>query len=409
MKGRNIAALLVIAAVAFVGSMFIAKDASAVPGFARQTGHSCTTCHYQSFPSLNSFGRAFKAGGYTQIGGQKKIEDEGLSIPDVLNLSLVVKLRYQSTNGDTKAGTDRGAIQIPDEAAIMAGGRGGEHIGFLLERGLKESGGFDNFKLIFPFDMGGTTIAVGAFTTADQGPAYGFETLNTGAIKIHKPYGEGVATSAQQYTGLNGPAATGIVLYGASDMFFINASLWGPSHSDDIPSGLNLAQYIRAAVTPNLGGWDTAIGAQLYTGETKLGEAASDTHVVQGTAFDLQLLGEVGGMNLGVYATYATVPKAGTDGKKYDIASATGDKSATSIAVNLGVIPNKASVGFVYLTGKNGATSKDVETRTLITGVYDITQNAKLQLDYALLGGDADQKTAYGYTNKTTLMLFSAF
>lgn len=94
MKGRNIVALLVISAVAFVGSFFIAKDASAVPSFARQTGHACSTCHFNGFPTLNSFGRAFKAGGFTDIGSQGKIEDEGLSIPDTLNVSLVTKFRY---------------------------------------------------------------------------------------------------------------------------------------------------------------------------------------------------------------------------------------------------------------------------------------------------------------------------
>lgn len=433
---KKILVITLAVALSFAGSFVITQDAQAIPAFARQTGHACTTCHFQSFPSLNSFGRAFKASGYTQIGEQGKIEDDKLSIPNVLNLSLVVKARYQQTNGDSKAGTDRGEIQVPDEATLMAGGRGGEHVGFLLERGLKETGGFDNFKLIFPFDMGGTTLAAGAFTTDGGGAAYGFELLNTGALSMQKPFGEGVATSAQQYTGLN-TAATGIVIYGASDMFFVNASLWGPSHSDAISSGLNLAQYIRAAVTPNLGGWDMAIGLQYWGGETKLGEDGSssttyaidqttgliaatttkNTYVVQGTAIDAQALGEVAGMPLGVYFTYAVVPKAGTDvNKNYAIASAE-DKSATSIAANLSVIPNKASIGLSYLTGKNGTGTKDVENAMNIALVYKLAQNVKVQLDYATFSGDADVKTvaqsggdmANKFSNKTTLMVFSAF
>ncbi|MBI5748225.1 MAG: hypothetical protein HZA00_03795 [Nitrospinae bacterium] len=413
---KKILVITLAVALSFVGSFFMVKDAQAVPGFARQTGHACSTCHFQSFPSLNSFGRAFKASGYTQIGDQGKIEDEGLSIPNVLNMSLIVKARYSQTNGDSKAGRDRGQIEIPDEASLMAGGRGGEHVGFLLERGLKTSGGFDNFKIIFPFDMGGTTLAAGAFTTDALGAAYGFETLNTGALRLQKPFGEGVATSAQQYTGLN-TAATGIVLYGASDMFFVNASLWGPSHSDAISSGLNLAQYIRAAVTPNLGGFDTAIGVQYWGGETKLGEATSATYVVQGTAIDAQAQGEIGGMPLGVYITYATVPKAGTDGKTYAIASAAGDKNATSIAANLGIIPNKASLGLSYLMGKNGAATKSAENAMNIAAIYKLAQNVKLQLDYATFSGDADVKTVAQsggdmgnlYSNRTTLMIFAGF
>ncbi|MBI3582770.1 MAG: hypothetical protein HY096_02320 [Nitrospinae bacterium] len=406
---KKILVITLAVALSFVGSFIITQDAQAIPAFSRQTGHACNTCHFQAFPSLNSFGRAFKASGYTQIGEQGQIKDDDLSIPNVLNMSLIVKARYQQTNGDTKAGTDRGQIQVPDEASLMAGGRGGEHVGFLLERGLKETGGFDNFKLIFPFDMGGTTLAAGAFTTADQGAGYGFEVLNTGAIKIHKPIGEGIDTSAQQYTGLSGTAATGIVLYGASDMFFVNASLWGPSHSDAISSGLNLAQYIRAAVTPNLGGFDTAIGVQYWGGETKLGEATSATYVVQGTAIDAQAQGEIGGMPLGVYLTYATVPKAGTDGKTYAIAASGADKNATSIAANLGIIPNKASVALSYLMGKNGAASSAGENRMDIALIYKIAQNVKVQLDYATMSGDVNQKTAYGSDQKTTLMVFSAF
>lgn len=405
---KKILVIALVVALSFVGSFVITQDAQAIPSFARQTGHACTTCHFQSFPSLNSFGRAFKASGYTQIGEQGQIKDEDLSIPNVLNLSLIVKARYQQTNGDTKAGTDRGQIQVPDEASLMVGGRGGEHVGFLLEEGLKSGGNFDNFKMLFPFDMGGTTIGAGFFTTADGGASYGFETLNTGAIRMQKPFGEGVSTSAQEYVGL-GTAATGIVLYGASDMFFVNATLWGPSHSDAISSGLSLGQYVRAAVTPNLGGWDTAIGVQYYGGETKLGEATSATYVVQGTAIDAQAQGEVAGMNLGLYLTYATVPKAGTDGKTYAIAASGADKNATSIVANLGVIPNKFNVGLSYLMGKNGAASSAGENKMDIALVYKIAQNVKVQLDYATMSGDVNQKTAFGYDQKTTLMVMSAF
>ncbi|HZY26172.1 MAG TPA: hypothetical protein VFE71_10120, partial [Bacteroidales bacterium] len=41
-----------------------APAANAVPSYARQTGMSCSACHY-SFPQLNAFGRLFKLNGYT--------------------------------------------------------------------------------------------------------------------------------------------------------------------------------------------------------------------------------------------------------------------------------------------------------------------------------------------------------
>src|SRR3989338_3597861 len=148
MKKVNV--LFVFAAFfAFVVSLWIVPTADAVPAFARQVGVACSTCHFQHFPALNAFGRAFKAGGYTQVGGQSLIEGEDLSIPATLNASLVTKVRYQMTNGkddtatagvnESKIGKNKGELQFPDEAAVFLAGRAGEHIGFVLEAQLKNN------------------------------------------------------------------------------------------------------------------------------------------------------------------------------------------------------------------------------------------------------------------------------
>src|SRR3990170_3633852 len=84
----------------FMAIFLVVNDAGAVPAFARQTGMACNSCHFQHFPLLNEFGREFKSGGYTTIGGQSLIEGDFLSMPSVLNASLVTKLRYQKTNGN---------------------------------------------------------------------------------------------------------------------------------------------------------------------------------------------------------------------------------------------------------------------------------------------------------------------
>ena len=54
-------ALFVVTSVASL----LSPPAQAVPAFARQMGVSCNTCHFQHFPMLNNFGRAFKASGFT--------------------------------------------------------------------------------------------------------------------------------------------------------------------------------------------------------------------------------------------------------------------------------------------------------------------------------------------------------
>src|SRR5512135_351515 len=113
----------VLAAAAF------APEASAIPAFARQTGMACNACHAQHFPVLNGFGRAFKASGFTLMGSQGRVEGEHLSIPDTLNAAILLKLRYQKTNGSDAAGTVSGTTtnggqwQLPDEFSLFFGGR----------------------------------------------------------------------------------------------------------------------------------------------------------------------------------------------------------------------------------------------------------------------------------------------
>ena len=109
-----------------LAALALVQQAAAVPGFARQTGLACSACHYQSFPALNELGRSFKAGGFTMIGMQKKIESsEGLSLPDTLNAGVVAKIRYQQSNGPKVDGTNTtndGQLQFPDEMLLLVGG-----------------------------------------------------------------------------------------------------------------------------------------------------------------------------------------------------------------------------------------------------------------------------------------------
>src|SRR5271166_3160949 len=54
---------LVAAAVAIVVYFAVAREAHAVPSFARKYQTSCQTCH-TIFPVLNPFGEAFRRNGY---------------------------------------------------------------------------------------------------------------------------------------------------------------------------------------------------------------------------------------------------------------------------------------------------------------------------------------------------------
>ena len=93
----------VVAAVTFT------SEASALPLFARQTGMECAACHFQHFPMLTAFGRSFKAGAFTMMGAQEKVEGDNLSIPAVLNTAILTTMGYQKNNSDPMSTIDPAA------------------------------------------------------------------------------------------------------------------------------------------------------------------------------------------------------------------------------------------------------------------------------------------------------------
>ncbi len=392
-------------------------DSQAVPAFARQTGMACLACHYQSYPALNAFGRAFKGAGFTLTGAQEKIEGDDLSLPNVLNASLVTKIRYQKTNGkDKTVATNTGELQFPDEGALLIGGRASEHIGYLLELatfGTAEDNGdvnfFASFKMPFSYKMGNTDLSFIPYSTDSLGASYGFETLNTGAVRNIRVGEDRSALMAQQYLGLGAGAAEGFAFVAANEMGFVNFSLWAPVHGN--ASVKQLAPYLRAAWTPTFGNWDAGLGFQHYSGKAKIDDNSSATgntvsFATKGWAIDGQLQGEVGGMPLGVYAAYGNVDS------NTSFNSSGSDRNAWSIHGQLGVIPNKATVILGYRSADRGTATRDKDNAFTIGGTYQLAQNVQLQLDHVMRDGnrfDSGAGAPASGDTQTTLMLFSAF
>ena len=361
-KFTKISGMLFVAAIM---TFAFSSESQAVPAFARQMGVACTTCHFQHYPALNAFGRAFKASGFTQIGSQAKIEDEGLSLPATLNASLVTKIRLQRTDGDTKIGTDVegiGELQFPDEAALLIGGRAGENIGFLGEFALGNGvDSFTSFKVPFSFEVGDGRFDFIPYVTDSLGASYGFEVLNTGAVRNHRTFEEKDAVSAQQYVG-TGTAAKGFAFVYYTDMFHVNASLWGPA-SSGATSLKSLSNYVRVAATPQVAGWDLGVGAQLWAGTTELGDKGEATATAfdptlptyipatmtttntkvdtKAMAIDFQAQGMAGAMPLGVYLTYGSAD-ATSAGSTANLFNANPNaKTAMTLTAELGVGPEQ--------------------------------------------------------------------
>ncbi len=399
------------------GVLTIPKEASAVPAFARQTSMPCTACHFQHFPALNTFGRAFRAGGYTMTGGQGLIEGDDLSMPATLNASVIAKLRYVKTNGNSDQGTDRGEIQWPDEAALLIGGRLAEKAGFLMELGLVSgveddtANAFLSTKVHFNVaQVGNTQLSAIPFSTDGLGSGYGFELLNTGAQRSQRPIEDRKGFSAAQALGLASGAATGLALVASSNNYFLNYSPWVPgwggTDMEVAPSGL--AHYFRAAYTPFIGSWDTGFGVQYWTGDAEVADGPVDKIIAtNGWVIDGQAQGNVGGMPLGIYASYG---ECSHDADHF-VGNCSNANDADSFAIlgQLGVIPNKVDIYAAYRMLDDGkATDSEFNSVTLGAN-YMFAQNVRLEFYYVTEDGSGVDARADGHDNKFTLQLFAGF
>ena len=400
--------------VGLIATLLYPTTASAVPAFARQTGMNCATCHFQHFPTLNAFGRTFKQGGYTLLGGQSMIQGDELSLPVALNASLIFKLRYQKTNGDDQTvATNTGDLQFPDEAALVIGGRGNENIGFLLEASLKESGdanNFNSFKTHFNYPVNGTNYGAVVFMTDGGGAPYGFELLNTGVQRFMRVAEERKATAAQQFiTGTGSPGsseAEGIALVASRNNFFVNATFWTPNHGSVALSGF--ANYLRAAYMPTVGEWDMGFGAQIYTGtarRTNTTTGLSDDVDTDAWFIDGQAQGKLGDRPVGFYFTYG-MADAGINNY---FNSNPNDQEAWSVLAEYGIKPNKATIYLGYLDGDNGKATGNKDKRLTIGGSWLIGRNVQFQLWNTSYSGSAFEPKPGGGDNLTSLMLFAAF
>jgi hypothetical protein len=432
------------------------SEASALPLFSRQTGMVCSACHFQHFPMLNGFGRAFKSAGYTMMGTQGKVEGEGLTIPNTLNMAVMTSAGYEKTNQAAGIGpqktTGDGAFYVPGtggELSIFYGGRVTENAGFLAEigtggsvSGTAVSGPHSSAKMPILFQVTapqlrlpeGTLAGVVPFTTDDHGASYGFELLNTGANVVHQMSpaaglngAHSAALSAQQFIGTAG-SATGVAFVANSSMGFINLTKYDQSGiTGGTLAGLG-STYVRVAGIFDLDGWDAGAGIQIWSGNSVAHAAGtyaySDT---KATAVDGQMQGRMGDMPVGFYASYATAP-AGTNTYNMDPAKVvagntvatgaygTATKSAFNVSAEVGVIPDKVTLGVAIRYGKSGVaiaggTGNASDNAITLLATYKLAQNFLASFSLTSANGgywDAAHQNALG-SETTTINLFALF
>jgi hypothetical protein len=337
-------------------------------------------------------GRGFKAGGYVMEGSQASIEGENaLKMPDTLNLGGVIKIRHNKTGGDYKTthdAKDYGRIDFPDEAAFLAGGRLSANAGYLWEFSVKEHAGLLGAKYVFnAAKVGDIQFQVIPYMTDGQGAGYGGEQMNTGALGLQR-IGEPKGYSAPNSLGIN-DTATGINLVAQASNWVVNFNQFAPAWTGSADNGgemagniTGLATYLRVNYFMDIAGFDTGIGFGTMSGTAKTMSGGEEVGFSpQMTFFDVQLQGQLAGMDTGIYVSSGTAAKAGTgEGITYVYGDGEADKSATGLAVKMSVTP-ELSVMVQSGSSTDGTTANTSTGLSSLGLQYMIAQNIKYEIN----------------------------
>lgn len=398
-------------------ALTLPQEASAMPAYARQTGLSCAACHFQRYPLLNQFGRAFKQNGYTQKGKQYTIEDTNLSLPTTLNATLVSKFRYVRTTAGTDQAVNAGIVDVPDEASFFLAGRVANNIGFQADIGIISGGaGIGGFKMPFIIAKGDYTLQAIPFFTDAQGPQYGYELLNTGAVEYSRVFERAADTTAAQYItkAPNEVKVDGVALVAQNKFGYINVTPYFVDGGGTSPS--KMMNYIRAVYThpSKVGNFDVAGGVQYWKGTSQDNpdELIAAISYVDAWAVDAQAQGKVGDYDLGLYAAYAVAPKSTgalpTNTNMYNPSMAA-NRSAFSLVADLGVIPSVLGVEVGYRAGASGDGGSDSDNAFTLGATYNVARNVTMQLSHSFYSYGADVVDKSLGDSRTTFVLFSAF
>jgi hypothetical protein len=406
--------LTAVSAAAALAATLLPMTSEAMPAFARQTGKTCLTCHFQNFPILNAYGQEFKAGGYTDMGKQGLIKGPDLSIPEVLNSTLIGKFRAVTTN---ESGATTG-YDIPDEFGLIMGGRAAANVGFMVEASLVGNPAFAGFKLpstVYKTD-GGTRFGIVPFAHVGIGAGFGMELLNTGAVANVRVFEHGFATSAQQF--VNGEyGAWGVSGVVTDASYFVNVAKWGMGYA---PGGAVAPEstYLRAAWLGNIAGFESGGGVQILSGSSGAVGLKKDT---SSTALDFQAQGAVASMPLGIWASYASAPKSTASATNVFNGSQFVDKTALSVSAQLGLGHFGLRASILKGTSDDGSGTAAPDNAFTSGVTYHLAQNLGLVVEHTAFSrsGVASRasfqggETGGGKNNlgsaRTTVMLETAY
>lgn len=245
-------------------------------------------CHVQNQTKLNRFGREFARSAYTmsaEYGSQSLIDGEeiGLGIPMVLNVSLMLKARYDKSDGsvngkgnvlETDEGepteSNRGMYEVFKASTVNFAGRVANNVGTLIEFREKEGKAILGGKVATAFETAQGYTGLAVYSTNNYGPFSGIESYNTGLYKPLRQFENHKLTNAAQASDLGSGPATGLQLYYGGERLFITLGAYVPVHnSDGIDIGRNMIPFARLAYEQPIGDLTLIVGAYGINGTAK--------------------------------------------------------------------------------------------------------------------------------------------
>jgi hypothetical protein len=313
---------LLVIAVALAAVVLSARDARAVPSFARQTGLACSACH-TVFLELNSFGRAFKLHGYTTQAMKEQLEEAGTEQAPPLNINrtfpLSVMLQTSITRTNAKQpDTQNANVEFPQQLSLFLAGEITPHIGTFVQAtytGQDDHFSLDNTDIRYAdqTQIGGKELVYGLTlnnnpTIEDlwhSTPAWAWPFANADSAPTPAAAALLDGTLGQQVAGLGAYSLWNKHLYGAVTMYR-SAHIGSPQppSSTDNDTIRDVAPYWRLAWQQNFGLNYLEVGtygmfAQLFpTG------VSGSTNKYTDLAFDAQFERPLGKDSLSAHATY---------------------------------------------------------------------------------------------------------
>ena len=401
--------------------MLLPESLSALAMFSKQTGKSCTACHTQNMPKLNSYGREFSLSGYTfyDKNNTSKSLIEGsivpLGLPSTLNVSLVLKGHFIKTSQEETAasgnligdGSD-GEYQLLNGSGVYLGGRISDNFGGLVSvqgDSSDKSNIVYNGKIIVAYPTmdgyGGMSLS----STELNGIFSGMENYNTGLNGTLKQFENSYSTNAAQATGIGNGPATSLQAYYGNKNLFLTAGLAVPSqNSEGIDAGESFLPFWRISYEMPIKNWNFMIGAYGFKGDVKASDQSfNGAATIDGKAnlvnvrkdgygFDLEMSGNIFDMSAMVIVNHVQKNTIEvnplTPLTSYNLQNT--DNTGTSAELQINPIePLGLKVAYLnYENKENTATNqkfiKNYDYDAYTVGVsYSLRENIVLGVDYS--------------------------